>query len=222
MPMPGSRSVTGWPHHLQMQICRAPAVQGGPQNHPGLGQHQGGMPLRTHRGCGATRKAAALPAVSCGSVTRHLQCSARPYFRELSRQAARKSAVTKPCRKRTGGALPPTPTLSLYRASKVPKPKSSRRTVVNRVTSGCESRRNRACGGQQAHGSILSSTRKIANPRRLGRRDTRSVTGVPDHFPPLSSGAERVTSNHRVAGAIPAGEIFNYAANPRCRNSSRA
>ncbi len=27
-----------------------------------------------------------------------------------------------------------------------------------------------------------SGTRKLANPRRLGRRDTRSVTGVPDHF----------------------------------------
>jgi hypothetical protein len=64
--------------------------------------------------------------------------------------------------------------------ARVPKPKSSRRTVVNRDTSGCESRRNR-------HGStrviFTSGTRKIANPRRLGRRDTRSVTGVPDHFP---------------------------------------
>ena len=45
------------------------------------------------------------------------------------------------------------------------------------------------------------------NPRRLGRRDTRGSTGVPDHFTPCSSGAELVTSNHMVAGANPAGEI---------------
>ena len=57
-----------------------------------------------------------------------------------------------------------------------------------------------------------------SNPRRLGRRDTRSVTGVPDHLPPRSSGdPEPATSNDVVAGAIPAAGRF-----PRCRNSSRA
>jgi hypothetical protein len=46
------------------------------------------------------------------------------------------------------------------------------------------------------------------NPRRLGRRDTRGSTGVPDQFPPRSSAdPEPVTSNHVVAGANPAGEI---------------
>ena len=66
-------------------------------------------------------------------------------------------------------------------ALKVPKPKSSRRTVVNRVINECESRRNR-------HGGIFNHNlghEEDRNPRRLGRRDTRGSTGVPDHFSSL-------------------------------------
>jgi hypothetical protein len=96
------------------------------------------MPLHTHWGCGSTRKAPALQAVSCGSVTRHLH----PYHWELPRLADCKSAVKKPVGRRPVEhyhQLPPFITPTPW----VPKPKSSRRTVVNRVINECESRRNR-------------------------------------------------------------------------------
>jgi hypothetical protein len=147
------------------------------------------MVLRTavfHRGCGRQGRhllckqshAGALPAIS----------TIVPW--ELPRLADCKSAVKKLVGRRPVEhyhQLPPFLTPTPW----VPKPKSSRRTVVNRVTNECESRRDRACGGQYFSNSkklpcaAPSGTRKIANPRRLGRRDTRSVTGVPDHFPSL-------------------------------------
>ena len=77
MPMLRSRSVTGWPHHLIPQISCAPAVQRDLQNHSGPGRHRGNLRCAPTGGCGSTRKAPALQAVLCGSVTRHLQCCAR-------------------------------------------------------------------------------------------------------------------------------------------------
>jgi hypothetical protein len=71
---------------------------------------------------------------------------------------------------------PPSPDLFCAR---VPKPKQSRRTVVDRVTSGCESRRNRA------HVFYLGHEEDI-NPLGLEPRDTRGSTGVPDHFSQVS------------------------------------
>ena len=85
-----------------------------------------------------TRKAPALQAVSCGSVTRHLH----HFHWELSRLADCKSAVKKPVGRRPVEhyhQLPPFITPTPW----VPKPKSSRRTVVNRVINECESRRDR-------------------------------------------------------------------------------
>ena len=89
-------------------------------------------------GCGSTRKAPALQAVSCGSITRHLH----QFHWELPRLADCKSAVKKRVGRRPvehyhqlPPFIPPTPW--------VPKPKSSRRTVVNRVINECESRRDR-------------------------------------------------------------------------------
>ncbi len=80
LPMLRSRSVTGWPHHLIPQISCAPAVQRDLQNHSRPGRHRGNLRC-SPRGCGSTRKAPALQAVSCGSVTRHLQCCARQLLR---------------------------------------------------------------------------------------------------------------------------------------------
>ena len=90
----------GWPHHLIPQISCAPAVQRDLQNHSGPGRHRGNLRC-SPRGCGSTRKAPALQAVSCGSVTRHLQCCARGNFHwELPRLADCKSAVKKPVGRR--------------------------------------------------------------------------------------------------------------------------
>lgn len=89
-------------------------------------------------GCGSTRKAPALQAVSCGSVTRHLH----HFTWELPRLADCKSAVKKPAGRRPVEhyhQLPPLITPTPW----VPKPKSSRPTVVNRVTNECKSRRDR-------------------------------------------------------------------------------
>ena len=92
LPMLRSRSVTGWPHHLIPQISCAPAVQRDLQNHSGPGRHRGNLHCEvSFRGCGSTRKAPALQAVSCGSVTRHLH----HFTWELPRLADCKSAVTK-------------------------------------------------------------------------------------------------------------------------------
>ena len=136
------RSVTGWPHHLIPQISCAPAVQRDLQNHSGPGRHRGNLRCAP-RGCGSTRKAPALQAVSCGSVTRHLQCCARQYFPwELPRLSDCKSAVKKPVGRRPVEHYHQLPPIC-HTQPWVPKPKSSRRTVVNRVTSGCKSRRNR-------------------------------------------------------------------------------
>ena len=44
------------------------------------------------------------------------------------------------CKQRHAGALP---AISIFFCARVPKPKQSRRMVVNHVTSGCKSRRNR-------------------------------------------------------------------------------
>lgn len=170
------RSVTGWPHHSIPQLCRVPASTGRSPKPPRPGAapgRHGAALLRSagfYRGMWPTRKAPALQAGSCGSVTRHLQCCARQYFsRELPRladnlatwEAARWTAKGCPkgevSRERDSSIigrhkskpearpvvhyhqLPPfiTPTPG------VPKPKLSRRTVVNRVSSGCKSRRNR-------------------------------------------------------------------------------
>ena len=165
--------------------------------------------------------APALQAVSCGSVTRHLQCCARQYFHwelprladnlaawEVARWTAagcpkgavsreRDSSINRPSKNLSEGDLWSITTNShhfITPTPRVPKPKSSRRTVVNRVTNECKSRRDRCCARQYLRRAVFSNnkklpcaapsgTRKIANPRRLGRRDTRSVTGVPDHFP---------------------------------------
>ena len=145
--------------------------------------------------------APALQAVSCGSVTRHLQCCARQYFhRELLRIADCKSAVTKRVGRRPVEhyhQLPPFITPTPW----VPKPKSSRRTVVNRVINECKSRRDR-------HGSNLPQARGRQLIRSAWNREIPGAApGCLTTFPPCSSGVERVTSNRTVAGAIPAGEI---------------
>jgi hypothetical protein len=137
------RSVTGWPHHLIPQLCRVPASTGRSPKPLRPGAAPGRHALLTLWGCGSTRKAPALQAVLCGSVTRHLH----HFYWELPRLADCKSAVKKPVGRRPVEhyhQLPPFITPTPW----VPKPKSSRRTVVNRVTNECESRRNRACGGQ--------------------------------------------------------------------------
>ena len=97
LPMLRSRSVTGLPHHLSPQLCRVPASTGRSPKplRPGAapGRHGAALLRRAvfHWGCGSTRKAPALQAVSCGSVTRHLH-----HFNwELPRLADCKSAVTK-------------------------------------------------------------------------------------------------------------------------------
>ncbi len=156
---------------------------------------------RAVTGMWPTRKAPALQAGSCGSVTRRLQCCAWQYFhRGLIRLADCKSVVAK----RVGSRrvehyhqLPP------FVCARVPKPKSSRRTVVNRVINECESRRDR-------HGSFsitTSGTRKTSIRSAWNREPSGGAPGCPTTFPPCSSGAELVTSNHMVAGAIPAREI---------------
>jgi hypothetical protein len=131
LPMLRSRSVTGWPHHL---TCRAPACAGRSPKPP----RSGAAPGRHATGMWQTRNAPALQAGLCGSVTRHLH----HFSWGLPRLADCKSVVNK----RAGSwpvehyhQLPPL----IIPTPGVPKPKSSRRTVVNRVTSGCKSRRNR-------------------------------------------------------------------------------
>ena len=132
LPMLISRSVTGWPHHL---TCRAPACAGRSPKPP----RSGAAPGRHATGMWQTRNAPALQAGSCGSVTRHLH----HFHWELSRLADCKSAVIKPSRKRDSWCITTNSHPLSHPRQWVPKPKSSRRTVVNRVTSGCESRRNR-------------------------------------------------------------------------------
>jgi hypothetical protein len=140
-----SRSVTGWPHHLDRRYAACQPAQGDLQNHPGLGQHQGGMLLRRAvlrpaifiRGCGSTRKAPALQAVSCGSVTRHLHhfhgsCPGSPTVNRPSQNMPE-----------VDGWSITTDSHHFITPARVPKPKSSRRTVVNRVINECESRRSR-------------------------------------------------------------------------------
>ena len=132
-------------------------MQGGLQNHPGPGQHRGDMP----RGCGRQgmhlpckqRHAGALPAISSAA-----HGSIFPW--ELPRLADCKSTVKKPVGRRPVEhyhQLPPFITPTPW----VPKPKSSRRTVVNRVTSGCKSRRNR-------HGQNLPRARGRQKSAPLG------------------------------------------------------
>ena len=158
------------------------------------------MVLRTavfSSGMWPTRKAPALQAVSCGSVTRHLH----HFHWELSRLGDCKSAVKKRAGRRPvehyhqlPPFIPPTPW--------VPKPKSSRRTVVNRVINECESRRDR-------HGSIFNHNlghEEDSQSAPLGTaRHPERNRGARPLFPPRNSAAESVTSNHMVAGAIPAG-----------------
>ena len=84
--------------------------------------------------------AGALPAIS--SAAHGSYCVGQYFHWELPRLADCKSAVKKPVGRRPVEhyhQLPPFITPTPW----VPKPKSSRRTVVNRVTSGCKSRRNR-------------------------------------------------------------------------------
>ena len=145
----------------------------------------------------------------CGRQGRHLLCKqshagALPAisttFRELSRLADCKSAVKKPVGRRPVEhyhQLPPFITPTPW----VPKPKSSRRTVVNRVINECKSRRDR-------HGSNLPQARGRQLIRSAWNREIPGAApGCLTTFPPCSSGVERVTSNRTVAGAIPAGEI---------------
>jgi len=97
LPMLRSRSVTGWPHHLIPQICRVPASTGRSPKPPrpgaAPGRHGAALLRRAAFSLGMwpTRKAPALQAVSCGSVTRHLH----HFLWELSRLADCKSAVKK-------------------------------------------------------------------------------------------------------------------------------
>ena len=150
-----SRSVTGWPHHLIPQICRVPASTGRSPKPPRPGAAPGRHATAHLRGCGRQGRhlpckqahAGALPAIS---TTFHW---------ELPRLADCKSAVKKPVGRRPVEhyhQLPP----FIIPTPWVPKPKSSRRTVVNRVINECESRRDRCTG-------LLSgsngSVHKIAN-----------------------------------------------------------
>ena len=157
------RSVTGWPHHLSPQLCRVPASTGrspkpprpgaAPGRHGAAhGSYYGGS---FSLGMWPTRKAPALQAVSCGSITRHLH----HFHWELPRLADCKSAVKKRAGRRRVEHYHQLPPFTHTHAM-VPKPKSSRRTVVNRVTNECESRRDR-------HGNNL--------PRARGRQLIRAA-----------------------------------------------
>jgi hypothetical protein len=196
----------------------------------------------SHRGCGSTRNLAAweaarsrasrppegrsfagakfvnaptLQAVSCRSVTRHLQCCARQYFNMgVSRLADCKSAVTKHVGKWTGEALPPTPTLLPTPGFRSRSRRGARLSTVSLTSASL-------VGTGAAHGSIHfksflrgsllpstgAGTRKIAKPRRLGRRDPRSVTEVPDHFCSHSSADQEPVTSHDVIVSLNSGGI---------------
>ena len=81
-----------------------------------------------------------------------------PFHRELPRLADCKSAVKN---EPEGDAWSITTNSHHLPNPWVPKPKSSRRTVVNRVTSGCKSRRNR-------HGQNLPRARGRQKSAPLG------------------------------------------------------
>ena len=84
-----------------------------------------------------------------------------PFQRGLPRLADCKSAVIKPSRKRDSWCITTNSHPLSHPHQWVPKPKSSRRTVVNRVTSGCKSRRNR-------HGHHLRRARGRQKSAPLG------------------------------------------------------
>ena len=145
-----SRSVTGWPHHLILQICRVPASTGRSPKPP-----RPGAAPRRH---GAAHGSICAPTGDVARQGRHLLCKqshagALPaissaahgsnFHWELPRLADCKSAVKKPVGRRPVEhyhQLPPFITPTPW----VPKLKSSRRTVVNRVINECKSRRNRS------------------------------------------------------------------------------
>ena len=83
-----------------------------------------------------------------------------PFHRELPRLADCKSAVKKRAGRRRVEHYHQLPPFT-HNHPWVPKPKSSRRTVVNRVTSGCKSRRNR-------HGQNLPRARGRQKSAPLG------------------------------------------------------
>ena len=126
-------------------------------------------------GCGSTRKAPALQAVLCGSITRHLH----HFTRELSRLADCKSAVEKPVGRRRVEHYHQFPPLFIH----CPRFRSRSRRGARLSTVSLTSASLVETAMAAISISITTSgTRKTANPRGLGPRYTRGGTGVPDHF----------------------------------------